>query len=182
MLVDVADDDETVRVAARVLRQLWRPLPAHHRLRSLESWCAAYDGNREPLGRGSNGFPRALFERADGLRGELLATTEMPAVLHGDLHHFNVLRSARAQWVSIDPKGLAGDRCFDVCQFLRNPVAVRANVNRRRLDIFSAELGLDRSRVSQWCLVHAVLNACWDYEHGRSWQSAVAYAEQTLSF
>ena len=182
MLAEVDDDDACVRVAAGVLRQLWRPLPGQHALRPLESWCAAYDRNRDALSRGDGGFPRALFQRADALRRELLASTQAPVVLHGDLHHFNVLRSTRADWLAIDPKGLAGDQYFDLCQFLLNPVAVPARVNRRRLDLFCAELGLDRERASQWCLVHAVLNACWEYEEGRQWQPSVAYAEEAATF
>ena len=55
-------------------------------------------------------------------------------------------------------------------------------MNRRRLDIFCAELGLDRQRTKAWCLVHAVLDACWDFEDGNPWQRAVAYAEETESF
>jgi streptomycin 6-kinase len=182
MLVEIPDDDEAVRVAARVLLQLWRPLPAQHALRPLDTWCAAYDRNRHALSRGAGGFPAALFQRADDLRRDLLASTDVSVALHGDLHHFNVLRSDRFEWLAIDPKGLAGDRCFDLCQFLRNPVPVPAHTNRRRLDIFCAELGLDRVRASQWCLVHAVLNACWDYEEGHPWRSSVAFAEQALSF
>jgi streptomycin 6-kinase len=58
------------------------------------------------------------------------------------------------------------------------PVAV----NRRRLDIFCAELGLDRARVKAWCYVHAVLDACWDFEDGEPWQAKLAYAEQTRGF
>lgn len=105
-----------------------------------------------------------------------------PTALHGDLHHFNVLRAERAAWLAIDPEGLAGDPCFDACQFLRNPVRVPASVNRRRLDIFCAELGLDRARVRAWCFVHALLDACWAFEDGDPWQETVAYAAETLSF
>jgi streptomycin 6-kinase len=170
MLVDLAatDDDAATVAAAGVLRTLWEPVvePADLRgLRSLQSWCDAYDRNREALSRGAGGFPAALFDRADALRRDLLASTARPTVLHGDLHHFNVLQDRRAGWVAIDPKGLAGDRCFDVCQFFRNPLdRPPPRVNRRRLDIFCAELGIDRQRTKDWCLVHAVLDACWEYE------------------
>jgi streptomycin 6-kinase len=181
MLAEVADDDETVRVTASVLRQLWLPLPPENGLQSLETWTRAYERNRDALNAGAGSFPRALFQRADALRSELLATTTAPVALHGDMHHFNVLRSDRAGWLAIDPKGLAGDRHFDVCQFLMNPVPVSAPVNRHRLDLFSAELDLDRKRLSQWALLHAVLNACWSFEENRDWRSAVAYAEETLS-
>ncbi|MGH2599450.1 MAG: aminoglycoside phosphotransferase family protein [Dehalococcoidia bacterium] len=182
--VAAADDDAATAIAAGVLRHLWRPAPAQHGLRPLESWLDAEERNREALSRGADGFPVTLFQRADALRRDLLASTETPMVLHGDLHHFNVLRAQRTPWLAIDPHGLAGDRCFDVCQFFRNPMpqGVPPAVNRRRLDIFCAELGLDRQRTKDWCLVHAVLDACWDFEDGTPWQQAVAYAESTLSF
>jgi streptomycin 6-kinase len=184
MLSQVAetDDDAATVIGAAVLRQLWRPVPALHGLRSLENWFAAYDRNRNALARGDGGFPPALFQRADALRHDLLASAGPPSVLHGDLHHFNVLRAERADWLAIDPKGLMGDPCFDVCQFLRNPHPVPPSVNRRRLDILCAELGLDRQRTTAWCVVHAVLDACWDFEDGNSLRRAIAYAEATESF
>jgi streptomycin 6-kinase len=186
MLTEVAerDDDAATVIAAGLLRRLWRPLPERHGLRPLESWCAAYDRNRQALSHGADGFPAALFRRADALRRDLFASSGAPTVLHGDMHHFNVLRAHRTGWLAIDPKGLAGDPCFDVCQFLRNPIDAPPplSVVRRRLDIFCAELGLDRARTKDWCFVHAVLNACWDFEDGNPWQDRVAYAEQTLMF
>jgi streptomycin 6-kinase len=184
MLSQVAktDDDAATLIGAANLRQLWRPVPAHHGLRTLDSWFDAYDRNRDALTRGSGGFPARLFQRADALRYDLLASTDAPSVLHGDFHHFNVLRAERADWLVIDPKGLTGDRCFDVCQFLRNPVPVPPSVNRRRLDVLCAELDLDRQRTNAWCLVHAVLDVCWDFEDGNPWHRAVAYAEETDSF
>ena len=184
MLVEVAeiDDDAATLIAASILHQLWRPAPKPNGLRVLDSWCDAYDRNRVALARGDRGFPAAIFQRADALRRDLLASTDVPTVLHGDLHHYNVLRARRAPWLAIDPKGLLGDRHFDVCQFFRNPGEVPTTVNRRRLDIFCAELGLDRQRTKDWCFVHAILDACWSYEDGTSWQRSVAYAQDTLSF
>ena len=45
-----------------------------------------------------------------------------------------------------------------------------------------AELGLDRARTKAWALVHAVLDACWDFEDGNTWDRAIAFAEETESF
>jgi streptomycin 6-kinase len=176
------DDEAATVIAARLLEQLWRPVSDGSGLRPLSRWCDAYERNREELSRGSGGFPAALFQRADELRRELLDSTGNPVSLHGDLHHFNVLRGRSGQWLAIDPKGLDGDRCFDICQFLRNPRHVPTSINRRRIDIFCDELGLDRRRVKDWCLVHAMLNACWLYEDGEPWQTSVSYVEETLSF
>jgi streptomycin 6-kinase len=184
MLADLVetDDDAATIVAAGVLRQLWHRAAVGQDLRPLRTWCAAYDRNREALERSANGFPAELFVRADAMRANLLASADTPFVLHGDLHHFNILRAQRADWLAIDPKGLTGDRCFDVCQFFQNPRPMPPSLNRRRLDIFCSELDLDRERTKDWCFVHAVLNACWCFEEGRSWRRAVLYAEQTLAF
>jgi streptomycin 6-kinase len=184
MSVDLAstDDAAATLTAAGVLRELWRPLREPHGLRSLRSWCAAYDRNRLALSRGASGFPRELFQRADVSRQALLDSIHEPVALHGDLHHYNILRSENANWLAIDPKGVVGDRCFDVCQFLRNPRPAPRGVNRRRLDIFCAELGLDRQRTKEWCFVHAILDACWHFEDQKPWRDSVAYAEETISF
>jgi streptomycin 6-kinase len=186
LLVEVAetDDDAATRIAAGLLRQLWRPAMEGSGLRSLESWCAAYERNRDALRRGVDGFPVRLFERADALRAELLASTSETTVLHGDLHHYNILRAQRADWLAIDPKGLVGDRCFDVCQFLSNPRPMSTLEGiPRRLDIFCAELGLDRARTRDWCLVHGVLDACWSFEDDApDLPLRVAYAEAALTF
>jgi streptomycin 6-kinase len=176
-----SDDDAATRIAADLLRTLWVPIPPSTEVRPLEDWCAAYERNRPTLLREDVGFPRQLFRQADALRQQLLASSPSPVLLHGDLHHFNVVRHQHG-WRAIDPKGLAGDRCFDVCQFLMNPRPMPLSVNRRRLEIFCSELGLDRQRTRDWCLVHAVLNSLWEFEAGRAWQEAVSYAEQALLF
>lgn len=101
-------------------------------------------------------------------------------MLHGDMHHYNVLRDHRGGWLAIDPKGLAGDRHFDVCQFFRNPRdRASPRTNRRRLDIFCAELGLDRQRTRDWCLVHAVLDAYWDFEGPMAREAAGSFSHET---
>ena len=192
MLVEVAerDDDQATRIAAGVLGQLWRPAPAGHALRSLRSWFGCFDRHGEALRRGEGGFPAARFERAAALLEELVATTAQDIILHGDHHHYNILTSQRPgepqpQWRVIDPKGLAGDPCFDICQFLFNcspPTTHRAGepfgVVARRIDIFVHELGLDRRRATQWCFLWAMLQACWDFEDGdpAGWSANLARA------
>ena len=191
MLTEVAaeNDAAATRIAAHVLRRLWRPANSTDGLRPLESWLGAFDRNREALAAGAGGFPAALFRRADAMRHDLLASTREQTALHGDLHHFNVLLhrppgSMREEWLAIDPKGLAGDPCFDVCQFFRNPRPQGAPipVNSLRLAILCDELGLERARVKAWCFVHAVLDACWDFEDGRPWRQTIAYAVSTQAF
>jgi streptomycin 6-kinase len=172
-LAEVAarDDDEATHIAANLLRHLWRPAPPGHKLRTLRSWFGSFDRNREALLRGDRGFPAPLFERADALLAELTASTPVEAILHGDHHHYNILTSLRPgettpQWRAIDPKGLAGDPTFDICQFLFNPFEFDESPTaiNRRLDVFTSELGLNPTRTRQWCFLWAILQASWDFE------------------
>jgi streptomycin 6-kinase len=185
MLVEVAerDDDAATSITAELLQRLWQePPPTSHGLTTVERWCAAFDRNRASLLDGVDGFPIATFARADELRRELLASTSEPCVLHGDMHHYNVLRAERAEWLTIDPKGLLGDRHFDICQFFRNPRPTREALNSRRLDVFCERLGLDRERARGWLYVHSVLDACWSYEEGLDWRPWLHFADASRSW
>jgi len=161
-----ADDEAATLVAAGVMRRLWRPAPVDHGLWDLNRWFRALFRHREAHG-GPGRFPPALFERAERLARELIDSTEEPVVLHGDLHHYNILRSdtpGRGGWLAIDPKGLVGDRGFEVAAFIKNPDAKTPAVLTRRLDILCGELELDRDRVRQWLFAEQILNACWDHD------------------
>ena len=74
-------------------------------------------------------------------------------MLHGDLHHWNILRASRQPWLAIDPKGIIGDPAFEVAAWMLNPVTDLGNwpnlkrVTARRLDQFNEILGIDRQRL-----------------------------------
>jgi streptomycin 6-kinase len=74
-------------------------------------------------------------------------------LVHGDLHHYNLLRHAD-HWVVVDPKPLIAEPEFDVVTLLWNPltfVPTPASVERRiRL---LAETGLDERRIRDWATV-----------------------------
>ena len=44
-----------------------------------------------------------------------------PVVLHGDLHHYNILAATREQSLAIDPQGVIGEPEYEVGALLRNP-------------------------------------------------------------
>ena len=61
-----------------------------------------------------------LARSADTAR-ELLAHPQDVVVLHGDIHHDNVLDFGDRGWLAIDPKGLIGERGFDYANLFCNP-------------------------------------------------------------
>lgn len=99
----------------------------------------------------------------------LLAENRDPRVLHGDIHHANVLHDPGRGWRAIDPKGLFGPRGYDYANLLRNPLSALARdpdrLARRAAQVVALS-GLPREDVLGWTLAHAGLSAAWSLESG----------------
>ena len=103
-----------------------------------------------------NALPLAdYFDTLTPLLQKLLATTENPVFLHGDLHHGNILRGENG-WVVIDPKGLVGDLACEPIAFMRNPMEWVATapdlleVTRFRAEWFGHALNVRPGRIIAW--------------------------------
>lgn len=110
---------------------------------------------------------RAAMAEAAALQATLLATTPPGSLrlLHGDLHHDNVL-GAGESWAAIDPKAVVGDVHFEPANAFRNPRGGRAAAQDRaridrRADLWSAALGLDRIRLLHWAAAKCALSIAW---------------------
>lgn len=183
----LADDDAATIAAAVVMRRLWRPTPAPltHRFPSVADWIAGLDRLRLRFAGGTGPFPRRRVERAERLFGELLASCAEAVVLHGDLHHDNILRDGEG-WLAIDPKGVIGEPAYEVGALLRNPAARieatpdLARLLARRVDLLAERLGLPGDRLAAWGEAQAVLSAWWTIEDGGpdgDWRPALRVAE-----
>lgn len=182
-LATVRDDEEATSIAAGVLEQLWRPVPPDHAFPSVSDWARGFDRLRQSFEGGTGPMPAALVEQAEAIFAELLASQDGMVLLHGDLHHHNVLAARREPWLAIDPKGVVGEPVCDTAALLRNPVELLdapqpGKVLERRIALLSEELGLDRERVRRWAFAQAVLAAYWGLEDGgRVWEEALIFAE-----
>ncbi|HYJ89065.1 MAG TPA: aminoglycoside phosphotransferase family protein [Pyrinomonadaceae bacterium] len=111
-----------------------------------------------------------LLARAENIFAELNASTEDRVILHGDLHHANILFSAKGEWLAIDPKGIIGDPGYEVGPFMLNQLpnnlseSATMEILSQRLSVFSDELHIGRERLGRWAFCHAVLSAVWDLE------------------
>ncbi len=111
---------------------------------------------------------------------ELLDSPRGTVVLHGDMHHGNVLHFAQRGWLAIDPKGLIGERGFDYVNMFCNPDHQRAtNPDRfkRRVQVVSAAANLERTRLLKWILAWAGLSATWFLNDGSSPKTPLGVAE-----
>ncbi len=186
MLADLCpeDDDEATTIAAGVMRQLWRPITPDHTFEKIEAWFEGLARLRSEFNGGCGPFPIRLVETAESLYAELSQSMDEPVLLHGDLHHYNILSAAREPWLAIDPKGVVGEAAYDVGALLRNPFDLLkwpdlGRILERRAAILTEMLDLDRRRILSWGMAQAVLSAWWSYEDNhQDWLEMLPLAEQ----
>lgn len=183
-LADLGSDEQATAIAAEVMQQMWRPLPAEHPFSTVADWARGMGRLRRQFGGGMGPFPAGLVERAEALFRELLDSAEEAVLLHGDLHHHNILSAGRRPWLALDPKGLAGEPAYEIGALLRNPMPwlleqpSPGRTLARRVEQLAGLLGFERERLLGWAIAQAVLSAWWSYEdHGHGWEPAIACAE-----
>lgn len=140
-------------------------VPLARWFRALERAAAAHGG--------------ILLRSARAARG-LLGEPREAVVLHGDLHHENVLDFGARGWLAIDPKGLFGERAFDFAKLFLNPDARTAAAPgrlARQVDVVADAAGLERRRLLRWIVAYAGLSAAWSLEDGGDPSLALAMAE-----
>jgi streptomycin 6-kinase len=166
-LVRTHKDEEATEILAQVMGKL-----ARHSLPSscptVLDWGRGFD---RYLDSADKQIPLELVVEARDLYQELGHSQRSTMLLHGDLHHYNVLFDANRGWVVIDPKGVIGELEFEVGPILRNPVEeldffAKPEIVQRRLDCLVATLQLDYQRTLSWSFAQAVLSAIWDVEDG----------------
>ena len=116
-------------------------------------------------------LPERWVRTAARLFDELCDSAPARVLLHGDLHHDNVLRAARRPWLAIDPHGYVGDPGFDLGCLIYNPDPGAPEPDAvallpARLEQLVAGAGQPRDRVVAWGFVMAVLSEVWTCEDG----------------
>lgn len=124
----------------------------------------------------------ARFIRAAQLAETLLDDPREVRVLHGDMHHENVRWRDGRGWLAFDPKGLIGERTFDMANTLCNPVGMAELVeNEARLlnnaTILAKTLAVAQSRLLAYTYAYAHLSASWSINDGDNPTSALNIGE-----
>jgi streptomycin 6-kinase len=183
MLASLENDDQRTEIATEVMLHLWRPAPPDLPLIQLSEWFGELSKLRPGYGGGTGPFPKKLVEQVEVLLPELFANSSPSRLLHGDLHHFNLLSSERG-WLVIDPKGVVGPPEYECAPLLINPFPdfvyqpEAARQTARRIAILSERLGFSPERIYEWGLCHALLSAWWSMdENGQGGEYSLACAE-----
>ncbi|MFC4456197.1 aminoglycoside phosphotransferase family protein [Deinococcus sonorensis] len=156
-------DDQATQILCAVAARLHTPRrTSFPPLVDLDVWFQALTGAC-PSGGG------VLHEAFQTARA-LLDTPREVTVLHGDLHHQNVLDGEARGWLAIDPKGLWGERGFDFANIFYNPdldLARHPGRLERQVGVVSQAANLDPVRLLRWILAYGGLSATWGLQDGR---------------
>lgn len=173
-MVRDGDDRQATAILCQVIARLHaprsQPLPE---LIPLDQWF----NSLWPAAQAHGGMLRLSATAA----AELLTSPRELSVLHGDIHHDNVLDFGERGWLVIDPKRLYGERAFDYANIFCNPnygVATDPDIFLRRVEQVCQLAGLDRQRLLQWILAWAGLSAAWFMEDGEAADIDFRVAEQ----
>lgn len=183
------DDEEATRIIAAMIKKIPKPVPQEHSFPTLAVWFEAFDRLRKKFAGKTGPLPEKLIAETDELYHYLLKTSGEQLLLHGDLHHGNILSSDRDGWLAIDPDAVIGERAFESGVMLHNPHTRIDNDQAlketlaKRISIFSEELGIDKERIRQWGVAQNVLSAVWTVENNgpdQDWQRAFRVAETLI--
>ena len=174
-LVGNGDDDAASGIICKAVAQLHARANSHppDTLVPLTRWFRALELAAPRYG--------GIFTLAATTAHDLLMTPQDVVVLHGDIHHDNILDfGQRRGWLAIDPKGLKGERGFDYANLFCNPDQETATAGgrlARQATIVAAAAGSPRKRLLQWVLAYAGLSAAWTLNDGEPPEIALAVAE-----
>jgi streptomycin 6-kinase len=166
-LVLTGREEEATEILAGIIEKM-SPREAPAKCPTVEDWGTGF---KRHLDSGAIQIPKDLIKSAQRTFLDLCSSQGRPRLLHGDLHHYNVLFDLNRGWVAIDPKGVTGELEYEIGAILRNPsehpdLFLKPAIIERRIDQLSSRLKLDRTRVTAWAFAQAVLSAIWELEDG----------------
>ena len=168
-LSSLDDEEKETLIFTEVLKKLWKKSPLNSKFPSVGDDLKDFEWSLKKYEEFKDKLSKELVTKAWEKYRYLVDTQRDLYLLHSDLHHENILSSERG-WLAIDPKGVLGEREFEVTAFMRNPIK-RAKENLltkeillTRLNIISKELDLDKGRMTDWAFSQTVLSAIWNLQ------------------
>lgn len=159
-LASIQNDEEATSIICQVIEQLWIPVPAHCKLPTTSDKEHEFRNICNKYSDGIGPFSKQMLQETEVLFRHLNSTIKQQYILHGDLHHYNILSSGKDSWIAIDPHGMVGEREYDVIQMFWNtlPSENLTEVIERRINILVNELKLNEERVLLWGICHSTYN------------------------
>ncbi len=164
-----------------LIAELSRPVPGSLPLPSFADWLtSAFDEFRCRQDADVRLAPH--LEQAEAWFKDLTAEPVGDYLLHGDLHHENILLDAKRGWLAIDPKGVIGPRVLECGRFVHNFIDHGSGglistarergdmeaVMRARVHLLANAMNLPAEDVARATYIDIVLSQVWTCNAGGS--------------
>lgn len=184
----IEDDEVSTKTIISLMKKLWKPNPKNSIFPTLKDFFKAFDRLRTKYHGKTGPLPEKIISAGEELYKHLIRTSSEAFILHGDLHHDNVLSAKREPYLAIDPQSVIGEKAHETAAMLRNPQSKLhkfknpKQVLLTRIAILSEELDINRERIRQWGIAQTILSAVWKLEDGGTdWNYCIKIAELLLS-
>lgn len=167
MLCNETDETIVIRNFCHVWKQIRRPLPKDSDFPTVLDWATGFNKYQGNHPQNDGPIPNELVKMAAYYLHEIQHLSTENELLHGDLHHENILFSNERGWLAIDPKGVAGSPYLDVVSFMINHLFTKPDPEKLlklRIDMISETLQLNRGKLLKAAVAMATLYACWSVE------------------
>lgn len=161
-LVKIGKDDDATKIICQTIRNLQSQQHNEFNFQHLSELPKALSILK---GR----IDANLLSQAESLFHDLTNDRTRDVLLHGDLHHDNILSSGSG-WKAIDPHGYMGDPAAEVGAMVRNPFDYYptdrplSKTVERRLKIMTDELPFDAQSIKSWAFCMTILSVAWTFE------------------
>ncbi len=173
------DETKAVEIAILIMRGLLKEPPPNSAFRELDEWFNNFF-EKAP----KTNFPLEFQNKAREFYEQLSFGAKQKFLIHGDLHHENILSATREPFLAIDPKGIIGEIGYETAVFLNNHLwwlASGTNLKGKLDDAvrrFSEAFGIEQRDLRRWAFTQIALSAWWTFdENGENWERELAFAE-----
>lgn len=157
---DGSNDDTVTQILCEVIQRLQAQAPQDSSFKHLSELIPdlqSLAGRADPY----------LFQKSVSLFEDLTKDRSNDILLHGDLHHDNIISHGQS-WKVIDPHGYMGDPVSEVGVMIYNPIDAfpkdkpLVDLIDRRLRIMGEKLNFDLKRVQAWAFCKTMLSSAWN--------------------
>jgi len=142
-----AKPQKALEISCKVMQSLHQAPLSNVNFPHISEWFLTLDK--------SWNLPEIYLHKARQLRNSLLMANNKPVLLHGDLHHDNILLDGDA-WKIIDPKGVLGYPINEIWTFV--------NDIEQDAPYIAGTFEFEVNKVVEAYFVHVILATCWNLE------------------
>lgn len=167
VLKDESSIDKRLEVFCTLFQDLHKPVSGEYKYPTYLDWVSRIASILENM---TEFKVLALhMKKAENICKDLFRKYPEKMLLHGDLHHYNILLNSNAGYTIIDPKGVIGNPIFDIPRFILNELedeitpALKDKI-QYCMSVISNKLDINPDVIKQCFYIETAMAQCWNVE------------------